>query len=97
MIPGLGRDAVQVVTGHCLFTSEAVKVYDNPAFRVKMHDMFGRRAALIFIWTVDLGCGRTGTIAGYGPAGGEGCGFRFVLFGLEWYGRTGFIGFVMIC
>ena len=28
--------AVQVVTGALLFTSEAVKVYSNPAFRLKM-------------------------------------------------------------
>jgi|SRR5271169_419477 len=32
--------AVQVVTGALLFTSEAVKVYSNPAFRLKMLMIF---------------------------------------------------------
>jgi hypothetical protein len=45
--------AVQVVTGTILFSSEAVKIYGNPAFRVKMLLLLlvGLHA-LIFHWTV---------------------------------------------
>jgi len=45
--------AVQVVTGVLLFSSEAVKVYTNPAFRLKMLLIFLAGVhALIFHWTV---------------------------------------------
>jgi hypothetical protein len=48
--------AVQVVTGALLFTSEAVKVYANPAFRVKMVLIFLAGVhALIFHRTVYRG------------------------------------------
>ena len=45
--------ALQVVTGALLFSSEAVKVYGNPAFRVKMF-LIGLAGvhALIYHWTV---------------------------------------------
>ncbi len=45
--------ALQVVTGILLFSSEAVKVYTNPAFRVKMLLIFLAGVhALIFHWGV---------------------------------------------
>ena len=45
--------AVQVVTGVLLFSSEAVKVYSNPAFRLKMLFLFlAGMHALIFHWIV---------------------------------------------
>jgi hypothetical protein len=45
--------AVQVVTGALLFSSEAVHVYANPAFRVKMGLIcLAGVHALIFHWTV---------------------------------------------
>lgn len=45
--------AVQVATGVVLFSSEAVKVYDNPAFRLKMVlIVLAGVHALIFHWTV---------------------------------------------
>jgi uncharacterized membrane protein len=44
--------AVQVITGALLFSSEAVKVYDNPAFRVKiLLILLAGAQALIFQWT----------------------------------------------
>ncbi|HEY3619063.1 MAG TPA: DUF6644 family protein [Candidatus Sulfotelmatobacter sp.] len=44
--------AVQVITGALLFSSEAVKVYDNPAFRVKiLLILLVGAQALIFQWT----------------------------------------------
>ena len=43
---------VQVITGALLFSSEAVKVYGNPAFRVKMFlILLAGAQALIFRWT----------------------------------------------
>ena len=45
--------AVQVVTGGLLFSSEAVKVYSNPAFRMKMLLIFLAGVhAFIFHWIV---------------------------------------------
>ena len=45
--------AVQVVTGVLLFSSEAVKVYTNPAFRLKLLlILLAGVHALIFHWTV---------------------------------------------
>jgi hypothetical protein len=45
--------AVQALTGGLLFMSEAVKVYGNPAFRVKMVlILLAGLHALIFHWTV---------------------------------------------
>jgi len=44
--------AVQVVTGVLLFSSEAVKLYDNPAFRLKLLlILFAGAQALIFQFT----------------------------------------------
>jgi hypothetical protein len=48
--------AVQVVTGTLLFSSEAVHVYANPAFRVKMMlIILAGVHALVFHWTVYCG------------------------------------------
>lgn len=48
--------AVQVVTGSLLFSSEAIKVYTNPAFRLKMVLIFLAGAhALVFHRTVYRG------------------------------------------
>jgi len=45
--------AVQVITGGLLFSSEAVHVYANPAFRVKMMlIILAGVHALVFHWTV---------------------------------------------
>ena len=45
--------AVQVVTGVLLFSSEAVKIYSNPAFRLKLLlILLAGIHALIFHWTV---------------------------------------------
>ena len=45
--------ATQVVTGGLLFSSEAVKVYTNPAFRLKLLlILLAGVHALIFHWTV---------------------------------------------
>ena len=45
--------ALQVVTGGLLFSSEAVKVYSNPAFRLKMLlILLAGLHALIFHWIV---------------------------------------------
>ena len=45
--------AVQVITGVLLFSSEAVKVYGNPAFRLKLVLIFlAALHALLFRWTV---------------------------------------------
>src|SRR5947207_15682626 len=63
--------AVQVVTGALLFTSEAVKVYTDPAFRVKMLFIFLARAhALIFRWSVYRDVGYWGD-SNIFPAGAE--------------------------
>lgn len=49
-----GGFCVQVVTGGLLFSSEAVKVYANPAFRLKMLLIFlSGLHALIFHWTTN--------------------------------------------
>jgi len=46
--------AVQVITGAILFSSEAVKVYGNPAFRVKMVLILVAGAhAAVFHWGVE--------------------------------------------
>jgi len=48
--------AVQVITGTLLFSSEAVKVYSNPAFRLKMLlILLAGVHAMIFHWTVYRG------------------------------------------
>jgi hypothetical protein len=46
--------ALQVITGALLFSSEAVKVYSNPAFRLKMFLIFLAGVhALVFHWIVN--------------------------------------------
>ena len=86
--------AVQVVTGALLFTSEAVKVYANPAFRVKMLLIFLAGVhALIFHWTVYRDVA-TWDDSGILPAGAKVAGFVSILLwvGIVTAGR--FIGFV---
>ncbi len=46
--------ALQVVTGILLFASEAVKIYDNPAFRLKLLlILLAGLQALVFQFTAD--------------------------------------------
>lgn len=48
--------AVQAITGALLFSSEAVKIYSNPAFRLKMLLIFLAGVhALVFHWVVYRG------------------------------------------
>jgi len=50
--------ALQVITGGLLFSSEAVKVYGNPAFRLKMLLIFLAGVhALVFHWIVNRDVG----------------------------------------
>jgi hypothetical protein len=47
-----GAFAIQVITGSILYSSEAVKLYNNPAFRLKLLlILFVGLQALIFHWT----------------------------------------------
>jgi len=86
--------ALQVVTGTLLFTSEAVKVYTNPAFRVKMLLIFLAGVhALIFHWGVYRDVSSWDD-SGVLPARAKVAGFVSVLLwtGIVAAGR--FIGFV---
>ncbi|HUE54916.1 MAG TPA: DUF6644 family protein [Candidatus Udaeobacter sp.] len=85
--------ALQVVTGALLFTSEAVKVYTNPAFRVKMLLIFLAGVhALIFHWTVyrDVASWEGGVL----PAGAKVAGFVSILLWIGIVAAGRFIGFV---
>lgn len=86
--------AVQVVTGALLFSSEAVKVYTNPAFRLKMLLIFlAGLHALIFHWTVyrDVAAwDDTGIL----PVGAKVAGFVSILLWLGVVAAGRFIGFV---
>jgi len=85
--------ALQVVTGALLFTSEAVKVYTNPAFRVKMLLIFLAGVhALIFHWTVyrDVASWESGVL----PAGAKVAGFVSILLWIGIVAAGRFIGFV---
>jgi hypothetical protein len=84
---------LQVVTGALLFTSEAVKVYTNPAFRVKMLLIFLAGVhALIFHWTVyrDVASWESGVL----PAGAKVAGFVSILLWIGIVAAGRFIGFV---
>jgi hypothetical protein len=86
--------ALQVVTGALLFTSEAVKVYTNPAFRVKMLLIFLAGAhALIFHWTVyrDVASWDDSEVL---PAGAKVAGFVSILLWIGIVAAGRFIGFV---
>ena len=86
--------AVQVVTGALLFMSEAVKVYTNPAFRVKMLLIFFAGVhALIFHWTVYRDVATWDEIAVL-PAGAKFAGFVSILLWVGIVAAGRFIGFV---
>jgi hypothetical protein len=86
--------AVQVVTGGLLFMSEAVKVYPNPAFRLKMLLIFLAGAhALIFHWSVyrDVASWDDSAVL---PAGAKVAGFVSMLLWIGIVAAGRFIGFV---
>ena len=86
--------AVQVVTGALLFSSEAVKVYGNPAFRVKMLLIFLAGVhALIFHWGVyrDVASWDDSAVL---PAGAKIAGFVSILLWIGIVAAGRFIGFV---
>jgi hypothetical protein len=86
--------ALQVVTGALLFTSEAVKVYTNPAFRVKMLLIFLAGVhALIFHLTVYRDVA-TWDDSGVSPAGAKVAGFVSILLWIGIVAAGRFIGFV---
>jgi hypothetical protein len=86
--------AVQVVTGTLLFMSEAVKVYSNPAFRVKMLLIFlAGIHALIFHRTVYRDVA-TWDDSGVLPAGAKVAGFVSILIWVGVVAAGRFIGFV---
>lgn len=86
--------AVQVITGALLFSSEAVKVYGNPAFRVKMLlILLAGAQALIFQWTSYRNVA-TWDDSQVVPAGAKVAGFISIL---SWIGIVAagrFIGFM---
>src|SRR5439155_11798080 len=89
--------ALQVVTGTLLFTSEAVKVYTNPAFRVKMLLIFLAGVhALIFHWGVYRDV-TSWDDSGVLPAGAKVAGFVSILLWIGIVGAGRFIGFVCLC
>jgi hypothetical protein len=86
--------AVQVVTGALLFTSEAVKVYGNPAFRVKMLLLFLAGVhALIFHGTVYRDVA-TWDESGVLPAGAKVAGAISILLWVGIVAAGRFIGFM---
>ena len=86
--------AVQVVTGALLFSSEAVKVYSNPAFRLKMLLLFlAGVEALIFHLTVYRDVA-TWDGSGVLPARAKVAGFVSILLWIAIVATGRFIGFV---
>jgi hypothetical protein len=86
--------AVQVVTGAVLFMSEAVKVYTNPAFRVKMLLIFlAGMHALIFHGTVYRNVA-TWDDSEVLPAGAKVAGFVSIVLWVGIVAAGRFIGFV---
>ena len=86
--------AVQVVTGTLLFMSEAVKVYTNPAFRVKMLLLFLAGVhALIFHRTIYRNVA-TWDDTGVLPLGAKVAGFVSILLWIGIVAAGRFIGFV---
>lgn len=86
--------AVQVVTGALLFTSEAVKIYSNPAFRLKMLLIFLAGVhALIFHGTIyrDVATWDDSAIL---PVGAKVAGFVSILLWVGIVAAGRFIGFV---
>jgi hypothetical protein len=86
--------AVQVITGTLLFMSEAVKVYTNPAFRLKMlliclagvHALIFHRTVYRHVTTWDD--------SGVLPAGAKVAGFVSILIWVGIVAAGRFIGFV---
>ena len=86
--------AVQVVTGALLFSSEAVKVYGNPAFRVKMLlILLAGAQALIFQWTTYRNVA-TWDDSQVMPAGAKVAGFISILLWIGIVAAGRFIGFM---
>ena len=86
--------AVQVVTGALLFTSEAVKVYSNPAFRLKMLlILLAGVHALIFHGTIYRGVA-TGDDSAVLPWRAKVAGFVSILLWIGIVAAGRFIGFV---
>ena len=86
--------ALQVVTGTLLFASEAVKVYTNPAFRVKMLLIFLAGVhALIFHWGVYRDVASWDD-SGVLPTGAKVAGFVSILLWIGIVAAGRFIGFV---
>jgi hypothetical protein len=86
--------AVQVVTGALLFSSEAVKVSTNPAFRIKMVlIVLAGLHALVFHWTVyrDVASWDQGEVL---PVGAKISGFLSILLWIGVVAAGRFIGFV---
>jgi hypothetical protein len=89
-----GAFAVQVVTGVLLFSSEAVKVYTNPAFRLKMLLIFLAGVhALVFHWTVyrNVASWDDGAVL---PVGAKVAGLVSILLWIGVVAAGRFIGFV---
>ena len=86
--------AVQVVTGALLFSSEAIKIYTNPAFRLKMLlIVLAGVQALVFHRTVYRGVAKwdeTGLL----PVGAKLAGFVSLLLWVGVVAAGRFIGFV---
>ena len=86
--------AVQVITGALLFSSEAVKVYGNPAFRVKMLLICLAGAhALIYHWTVYRNVATWDDTEAM-PAGAKLAGFISILLWVGIVAAGRFIGFM---
>ncbi|MDR3413680.1 MAG: hypothetical protein P4L87_22445 [Formivibrio sp.] len=86
--------AAQVVTGALLFMSEAVKVYTNPAFKVKMLLLLlAGVQALVFHRTVYRGVA-TWDESGVLPLGARVSGFVSILLWVGIMAAGRFIGFV---
>lgn len=86
--------AVQVITGALLFSSEAVKVYGNPAFRVKMLLICLAGAhALIFQWTSYRNVATWDDSEAL-PAGAKIAGFFSILLWIGIVAAGRFIGFM---
>ena len=86
--------AVQVVTGALLFSSEAIKVYTNPAFRLKMLlILLAGVHALVFHWTVyrDVATWDDSAVL---PAGAKVSGLVSILLWVGIVAAGRFIGFV---
>lgn len=86
--------AVQVLTGAMLFSSEAVHVYANPAFRLKMFLIFLAGVhALVFHWTVYRGVADWDESSVL-PAGAKVAGLVSILLWAGVVAAGRFIGFV---